>query len=231
MYSNISTIKLNCRMVTLIGHTAFSSLSTMSSNEESVSKCPICEKGNLIVRSMLYSVPFFNELAMFIMHCPVCGFSHNDVFSAEQRKPSRFTLHVNDTSLLNVRIVRSSSCTYHFVEWGIDVEPGPAADAFITNVEGLLYRVRAVVESARNFAELDEERNRANTILAEIDAAIRGEFSFTLVLEDPAGVSGILPDDLTLVEYEELTPDEVSRLKGAPFWVDVLRDDLVERKG
>jgi zinc finger protein len=180
---------------------------------------------------MLYSVPFFNELAMFMIHCPECGFSHNDVFSAEQRRPARFTLYVDDPSLLNVRVVRSSSCTYHFVEWGIDVEPGPAADAFITNVEGLLYRVRAVVESARNFAELEKERTRASEILEEIEAAIRGEFPFTLVMEDPAGVSGILPDDLTLVKYEELTSEEASRLKGAPLWVDALRDDIAERKG
>jgi hypothetical protein len=50
-------------------------------------------------------------------------------------------------------------------------------------------------------------------------------------MEDPAGVSGILPDDLTLVKYEELTSEEASKLKGAPLWVDVLRDDIAERKG
>jgi zinc finger protein len=203
----------------------------MSSDEEYASKCPICNKGKLTVRSMLYSVPFFNELAIFMIHCPECGFSHNDVFSAEQRKPTRFTLYVDDPALLNVRVVRSSSCTYHFVEWGIDVEPGPAADAFITNVEGLLYRVRAVVESAMNFSELEAERARASKILEEIESAIHGDFRFTLVMEDPAGVSGILPDDLTLVKHEELTPEEASRLKGGPIWVDALREDMAERKG
>jgi zinc finger protein len=183
------------------------------------------------VRSMLYSVPFFNELAMFIVNCPECGFSHNDVFSAAQRKPSRFTLYVDDISLLNTRVVRSSSCTYRFLEWGIDVEPGPAADAFITNVEGLLFRVRAVVETAGNFAELEEEQLRASEILEEMKAALNGEFSFTLVLEDPAGVSGILSDDMTLVKYEELTQEQASKLKGAPLWVDTIREDISERKG
>jgi len=140
-------------------------------------------------------------------------------------------MYVDDVTLLNVRIVRSGSCTYRFPEWGIDVEPGPTADSFITNIEGLLSRVRAVVETARSFADLDSEKQRASEILEEIDAALRGEYSFTLVMEDPAGVSGILPDDMTLVKYEELSSEEASQLKGAPFWVDTLREDYSERKG
>ena len=180
---------------------------------------------------MLYSVPFFNELAMFNLECPECGFRHSDVFSAEQRKPSRFTIHVDDVSHLNIRVVRSGSCTYRFLEWGIDVEPGPMAESFITNIEGLLYRVRSVVETARNFADVEAERQRANKILDEMQVALKGELPFTLVMEDPAGVSGILPDDMTLVKFEELSTEEASKLKGAPFWVDTLREDLSEHKG
>jgi zinc finger protein len=116
-------------------------------------------------------------------------------------------------------------------EWGIDVEPGPTAESFITNIEGILYRVRMVVETARKFADLEVEKARATEILVEMKAALRGEFSFTLVMEDPAGVSGILPDDMTLVKYEELTIEEASKLKGDPFWVDTLREDYSERKG
>lgn len=218
-------------MVSLIGNSESRNLVNMSSNDEVAAICPSCSKGKLRIQSMLYSVPFFNELAMFNIECPECGFRHSDVFSAEQRKPSRFTMYVDDVSLLNVRVVRSGSCTYRFPEWGIDVEPGPTAESFITNIEGILYRVRVVVETARNFADLDEEKTRATEILEEMDAALRGEFPFTLVMEDPAGVSGILPDDLTLVKYEELSLEEASKLKGAPFWVDTMREDYSERKG
>jgi zinc finger protein len=168
---------------------------------------------------------------MFNLECPECGFKHSDVFSAEQRKPSRFTMYVDDVSLLNVRVVRSGSCTFRFLEWGIDVEPGPAAESFITNIEGLLHRVRSVVETAKSFSEIDSEKQRATQILDEMKDALNGDFSFTLVLEDPSGVSGILPDDMTLVKYEELSQEDASHLKGAPFWVDTLREDLSERKG
>ena len=201
----------------------------MSGKQELGSPCPICGKGNLLVRSMIYSVPFFNELAMFNMVCPECGFSHNDVFSSEQRKPSRFTLYINDASLLNVRVVRSSSGTYRFPEWGIDVEPGPAADSFVTNIEGLLNRVRSVVETAGNFSEVESEKKRASEILQQMDLATRGEFPFTLIMEDPAGVSGILPEDMTLVKYEELSTTEALKLKGAPFWLDTMRDEYTDK--
>ncbi|TFG32256.1 ZPR1 zinc finger domain-containing protein [Candidatus Thorarchaeota archaeon] len=216
------------QMVRLIGTSTAFYLVIMSSKEELAPICPTCRKGKLNIRSMIYSVPFFNELAMFNMVCPECGFSHNDVFSAEQRKPSRFSIYVDDVSLLSVRIVRSGSGTYRFPEWGIDVEPGPAADSFITNVEGLLYRVRGVVETAANFSEVDSEKQRASEILNQMEDALNGEFPFTLILEDPAGVSGILPDDMTLVKYEELSPTEASKLKGAPFWIDTMREEYAE---
>ena len=38
-------------------------------------------------------------------------------------------------------------------------------------------------------------------------------------------------DDMTLVKYEELSIGEASKLKGAPFWVDTLREDYSEHKG
>ena len=64
-----------------------------------------------------------------------------------------------------------------------------------------------------------------------IDKAMNGELTFSLVIEDPVGMSGILPDDLTLVDYVDLSPEEASTLKGAPTWVDVAREDYTERKG
>ncbi|MFQ5833146.1 MAG: ZPR1 zinc finger domain-containing protein [Candidatus Thorarchaeota archaeon] len=193
--------------------------------------CPVCEEGKLDIQSILYSVPYFNELAMFTMKCPKCNFSHNDVFSAEQRPPMRWTLHVNDEKVLQTRVVRSSSGTIRLPDFGIDIEPGPAADSFISNVEGVLQRTIPVVESAINFAETDEEREKGHDVLALLRKALTGEIQFSIIVEDPAGVSGILPDDLTLVKRDELTPEEASLLKGAPVWLEVAREDYKERKG
>ncbi len=193
--------------------------------------CPMCDSGKLIVNSMLYSVPYFNELAMFTMKCPSCNFSHNDVFSPEERKPTRWTLVVDNPDLLRVRVVRSGSGTIRMLEMGIDIEPGPAAEGYISNVEGVLYRARPHVETAVKGAEQESEKKRGKEVLDMLNQAIKGEFTFTLVIEDPAGVSGILPDDLRLVKREELSIEEASQLRGAPAWLDVARDEVQERKG
>ncbi len=202
----------------------------MSENEELGIVCPTCNEANLLMRSMLYSIPFFNELALFSMECPSCNFSHSDVFSAEQRKPARFTLHVNSIALLRARVVRSGSGTFRLPEFGIDVEPGPAAESFITNVEGVLQRTRSVVETAINFADKPEEKAKGAEILANMNRAVEGEYPFTLVIEDPAGVSGIIPEDMSQVKDEELSIEEASQLKGAPFWIDTIREDYTTQK-
>ncbi len=203
----------------------------MAAEENLVITCPSCEESELDVTSILYSVPYFNELAMFTMKCPNCSFTHNDIFSAEQRPPSRWTLRVTNESLLRVRVVRSGSGTIRLPEFGIDVEPGPAAESFISNVEGVLLRTRPVVETAVRFAENQSERERGTEILKMIDKSMQGVLPFTLIIEDPMGVSGILPDDLTLVEHVRLSQEEASQLKGAPVWIDSARQDYTERKG
>ncbi len=202
----------------------------MSEKEAPGIVCPSCNEANLLVRSMLYSIPFFNELAMFSMECPSCNFSHSDVFSAEQRKPARFTLHVDNPALLRARVVRSGSGTFRFLEFGIDVEPGPTAESFITNVEGVLQRTMSVVETAIGFAEKPEEKAKGAEILEQMNRAIEGDFPFTLVIEDPAGVSGIIDDDMSKVKIEELSIEDASQLKGAPFWLDTIRDDYTAQK-
>jgi zinc finger protein len=214
--------------VTLIGSAINSRPVDMSEEEELGIVCPSCNAANLKVRSMLYSIPFFNELVIFSMDCPSCHFTHNDVFSAEQRKPARFTLHVDKSDLLRARVVRSGSGTFRFPEFGIDVEPGPAAESFITNVEGVLQRTMSVVETAIDFADTPKEKTKGTEILSKMKDAADGKFPFTLILEDPAGVSGIIPDDMSLVKYEELSVEEASKLKGAPFWLDTIRKDYSE---
>jgi zinc finger protein len=199
--------------------------------EDITIKCPSCGKGNLRIRSLLYSVPYFNDLAMFVMECPECNFNHTDIFSTESRKPSRWTLFVDDFSLLRSRVVRSSSGTIRIPEFGIDVEPGPGAESFVSNVEGVLYRVRSGVETAMLFTQTENQNAEGKRVLQKIDAALEGKLNFTLIIEDPVGVSGILPDDLRKVKQEELSLAEASELRGAPVWLDLLREEYIERKG
>ncbi len=194
-------------------------------------RCPMCDGSDLKVTSMLYSVPFFNELAFFIMECPKCHFRHNDIFSTEMRRPSRWTLVVDEPSKLHIRVIRSSSGTIRIPEFGIDIEPGPSAEGYISNVEGVLHRIKPVLKMATDFAETEAQKDHGEHLMEELDKAIEGIRTFTLIIEDPAGVSGIVPDDFSIVQYEELSEEEVSRLRGAPFWIDIAREKVRKRKG
>ncbi|MDF1539902.1 MAG: ZPR1 zinc finger domain-containing protein [Candidatus Thorarchaeota archaeon] len=200
-------------------------------DEEHSIQCPSCLEGILIVNSMLYTVPYFNEIAMFTMKCPKCSFNHNDIFSAEERPPVRWTLRVTDPEMLNIRVVRSGSGTIRFPDFGIDIEPGPAAESYISNVEGVLYRTRPTVEFVTKTADLESEREQGKKVLEMMMKAIRGELDFTMIIEDPMGVSGILPDDLRLVKREEISREDAANLRGAPTWLDTVRKEVQQRKG
>jgi C4-type Zn-finger protein len=95
----------------------------------------------------------------------------------------------------------------------------------------VLQRTRDVVITAISFADSKEQKEKGQEVLDMMDKAIAGNFNFTLIMEDPAGVSGIIPEDMSLVEYTELTTEEASMLKGAPFWLDVVREEYQEHKG
>jgi zinc finger protein len=84
----------------------------------------------------------------------------------------------------------------HIPEWGLDIEPGPASEAYISNVEGLLDRIETIVMMARKWAEKDEEVRRADELLCEMDAAREGKASFTLIIEDPLGNSAIVDENV-----------------------------------
>ncbi|MFO7836293.1 MAG: ZPR1 zinc finger domain-containing protein [Candidatus Thorarchaeota archaeon] len=201
----------------------------MSADEITV-ECPACEKKSMTVKSMVYPVPYFNELVIFMMKCSECGFTQKDIFSVEQRPPVRWELEVDDAELLKTRVIRSGSGTMRLPGFGIDVEPGPAAEAFISNVEGVVQRMHDVTGIALRSADTEEQQELGKEIMEKLGEALEGNLSFTLVIEDPAGVSAILPDDMTKVERRELSDEEASELRGAPFWLDNLRDEYVQQE-
>lgn len=198
--------------------------------DEIVVECPVCKEESMTVKSMVYPVPYFNELVMFVMKCAECRFSQKDIFSVEQRPPVRWELLVDEVDLLKTRVIRSGSGTMRLPDFGIDVEPGPAAEAFISNVEGVVQRMYDVTGIAMRSADTEEQQELGKEIMTKLEEALDGNLSFTLVIEDPAGVSAILPDDMTKVERKELSEEEASELRGAPFWLDNLRDEYAQQE-
>ncbi len=170
--------------------------------------CPICGR-ELRITMTTYETPFFGKVLLTSISCE-CGFKHADAVVAEFKEPVRFTIKVNKNTLF-AKVIRSTSGTIRIPELGLEVEPGPASQAFITNVEGVLMRFVEIVEMAKRWNEGDEEKVRiCEEILERLRRAMEGEEELTLILEDPLGNSVILSDEAF---RERLSEEEASKLK------------------
>ncbi len=189
--------------------------------------CPICGE-KLNVKTVLYDTPFFGKVLITTIVCE-CGFKHADSIVSEIKEPTRFTVKINRDTLYD-KVIRSTSGTIKIPEIGVDVEPGPASQAFITNVEGILMRIRDIVETAKMWNSDNEEAvRRCDEILKRIDDTLNGKDELTLILEDPFGNSLILSDKafkermrdeearalktgMTVMDLTGLSEDEILRL-------------------
>jgi len=156
-------------------------------------ECPYCGSNELEVVEVLHEIPFFGKVILSSMRCSRCGYRKSDVANLEFKPPARYELKVEGPEDLNVRVVRSSTATIQIPELGIEVKPGPIAEGFISNVEGVLHRVKRIVEQLLRDSESPEEAERAREVLHKIERALQGEFPFTLIIDDPYGNSFIAP--------------------------------------
>ena len=112
--------------------------------------CPVCSS-EMDFNWETKEIPHFGE-AMIIAGVCCCGYRHCDTILLSQKEPVRYTLTISSLEDLDVRVIRSSSGTIRVPELGIDVEPGPASEAYVSNVEGVLTRIRDIVEFAARSA-------------------------------------------------------------------------------
>ncbi len=188
-------------------------------NIKTKANCPMC--GAMMEFNWeTVELPYFGDALVIAGVCE-CGFKHSDTMLLSQREPYRHSLVVKDIEDLNARVLRSSSGTIHIPEIGVDVEPGYASEAYITNIEGVLVRVKGIVEFATNAARMakDPERTaKGEEILSKIERALRGEFSLTVILEDPFGNSAIISDHVIATP---LTTEEACNLKTGMIVLDL----------
>lgn len=154
--------------------------------------CPICKKGRLVLSKHIHELPDGDKYLIMKFECDKCDFTKNDLIPVETPiKPGKFILNVNEKEDLKSKVFRSSSGVLEIPELEMEIEPGPAADFYITNIEGVLFRMKDAVSFFKK--GLSEENQKVNKILENIDRAINGEFKFTLIITDELGGSYIVP--------------------------------------
>jgi zinc finger protein len=154
---------------------------------ETLYNCPVCGS-SIEMRCQQDNIPYFGDILEVSIVCG-CGFKFVDTIILGQKEPLRHRMRVCSEGDLWARVIRSTSGTIRIPEWGVDIEPGPASEAYITNVEGIIERLQSVVNMARKWSESDEERRRAESLLDTMQVARDGKPDFTIIIEDPLGNS------------------------------------------
>ncbi len=182
--------------------------------------CPICGgKGTLKVIQHIHEIPYFGKVMESTIICERCGYRNADVMMLEDRPPKLYTIRVENEKDLFTRVVRSKSGTIELEELRVKIEPGPAAEGFVSNVEGVLERVRETLLMARGFRrqEGDEEAvKKADEILEYIAEVKNGKKPLTVKIADPLGNSALIGEK---VKSRLLTEEEIRGLSLGPYKV------------
>lgn len=155
--------------------------------------CPVCHKKTLMLTEEQREVPYFGKLFLFSMTCADCKYHQADVESIEKKEPCKFSLDINSEKDLNVRVVKSSKAVVK-IPHVTTVTPGPASNGYITNVEGIIKRIKHSIEIARDSEEDDAVRKKAKNLLKKLSKVAWGQEKIKLIIEDPSGNSAIISD-------------------------------------
>ncbi|HLC80782.1 MAG TPA: ZPR1 zinc finger domain-containing protein [Candidatus Nanoarchaeia archaeon] len=156
-------------------------------------ECSICHLKSLVLREDEMDIPHFGKCYLLTMKCEKCNYHKTDVEAAEQRKPIKVTLKVDSEEDMNIRVIKSGEATVK-IPHIITIEPGPASEGYITNVEGLLARIREAIQTSINDEEDEEKQKKGKKLLKKLTDVTLGRDSLSIIIEDPTGNSGIVSD-------------------------------------
>ena len=155
--------------------------------------CPFCQTKNLTLTESEMDIPFFGKVFVFTMACSKCKHHKSDVEAAEQKEPAQYALEITSAKDMAVRVIRSSEGTILLDGIG-SMTPGEDAQGFVTNVEGILVRMRDQVEFLRDHEEDEGDKAKAQAHIDRINRVIAGNEKLLLTVKDPTGNSAIISD-------------------------------------
>lgn len=156
-------------------------------------KCPVCGANELTMTEMERDIPFFGPVAIFSMDCNACKYHKADVEALETKEPVKFVLEVESEEDLKIRIVKSSNGLVKIAHVG-NIESGPAANGYVTNVEGILNRIKRQVEHLRDASEDKAVSKKAKNIIKKLQKVLWGQEKIKITIEDPTGNSAIISE-------------------------------------
>ena len=177
--------------------------------------CPSCN-GNLTITQLQEDIPYFGPISIITTKCRACEFKHNDIIILKAQHPSKYWIDVTDQQDLLARIIRSSSATTAIPELKVEITPGPFAEAFVSNVEGVLERIENVTKSMTTLSNSSKQRLKVESFLERLEHARNGRLPFRFIIKDPMGNSAIVSPKEGKVNKRRLSNREIAVLKIYP---------------
>lgn len=157
-----------------------------------IDKCPFCGRaGTCTFFGRIHDIPYFGETIESLIYCSACGFRHSDIMHTEEKKPARYEFEITSADDMTVRVVRSSTGVIEIPTLGVVIRPGPASQGYITNIEGVLDRVRdAILVAIRSASE--GEKSVGEEKLRMIEEIKEGRRTAIIKISDERGLSAIV---------------------------------------
>ena len=156
-------------------------------------QCPLCNENSLILTESETEMPYFGRVYLFSMTCNNCKYHKADVEAVEQKDPVKYEFEISSEEDMKVRVVKSSEALIKLPHLAV-ITPGPASQGYITNIEGVLNRVKYQIESVKETEEGEEDKKKAKNLLKKITRIMWGQEKQKLIIEDASGNSAIISD-------------------------------------
>ena len=156
-------------------------------------ECPICKKKTLTLMEDEREIPFFGSCYLFSMTCSNCHYHKADIESEEQHPAVKYSLDISSEEDMKIRVVKSAAATIKIPHM-ITMEGGENSNGFISNVEGVLERMKKVIEFARDNEEDEELKKKAKNQLKKLMRVMWGQEQMKMIIEDPTGNSAIISE-------------------------------------
>ena len=181
--------------------------------------CPVCN-AEIEYLYQTDNIPYFSDIIIISAICRECGYRYVDTQVLTSQTPGRQEFCLETSDNLDVRVVRSMQGIVMIPELGVRIDPGPACEGFVSNIEGVLDRVAGVVEGVMACGD-EIERENAQKFLDAIAAVKRGELPVTLIIDDPSGNSAIISENTRKLPYPEAddpgeTAGDLEKTEGRP---------------
>ena len=155
--------------------------------------CPLCHQNTLILTERETEVPYFGKVLLFSMTCNNCKYHMADVEATEQKEAAKYEFEISSEEDMKVRVVKSAQATVKLPHLA-SITPGPASQGYVTNIEGILNRVKYQIEAAKEMEEDEDNKKKAKNLLKKITRITLGQEKQKLIIEDPSGNSAIISD-------------------------------------